>query len=299
MLEHTSHDPAWPKRAVILGAGGFIGRTLVPHLHESGVAVLALSSKEVDLAQPASVAELRSRLRAGDAVILLSAITRDRREDVTTFMKNVAIGGHTSLAVPTDAAQVIYVSSDAVYGDDSPNPVTEATPCSPSGLYGLAHLVRERMLGHALAGAGIPLAILRPTMLYGAGDTHGSYGPNRFFRTMRDSRVITLFGEGEELRDYVYVEDFARLIIECLMRRSRGVLNVATGESTSFRDVAQLVATLAGDPVVLASQPRRVRLTHRRYDTAALAKAFSSMTFTPLGAGLARTWSEMMVSPVS
>jgi nucleoside-diphosphate-sugar epimerase len=296
MLEHINQEPLPPRRVVVLGAGGFIGKTLVRHLREAGMTVLGLSSSDVDLSQSASVAELRSRLGAGDAVVLLSAITRDRGEDVTTFMTNVAIGGHVSRSIPPGSAQVICVSSDAVYGDEAANPVTEASPCSPSGLYGLSHLVRERLLEHVLRRVDVPLAILRPTMLYGPGDTHGSYGPNRFFRSVRDSRGIDLFGEGEELRDHVYVNDFARLVAECLVRRSRGVLNVATGESMSFREVARIVASLAGGGIELRSQPRSVPITHRYYDTSAIARAFPSMTFTRLDAGLLSTWSELAVS---
>ena len=81
--------------------------------------------------------------------------------------------------------------------------------------------------------------MLRPTLIYGAGDPHNGYGPNRFRRQAAKGEPITLFGEGEEKRDHVAVEDVARLAVRMLMHRSTGVLNAVTGSSTSFRDIAR------------------------------------------------------------
>ena len=64
------------------------------------------------------------------------------------------------------------------------------------------HLVREVMLRSALTA---PLAILRPTLLYGAADPHNGYGPNRFRRLAAAGQDIVLFGEGEEQRDHVLI----------------------------------------------------------------------------------------------
>src|SRR2546428_337223 len=85
-------------------------------------------------------------------------------------------------AGPAPAAQVVYVGTDAVYDDDT-NPVRESSPCQPSSFHGTMHLARERMLIETLRPARTPLAMLRPSLLYGPGDTHNGYGPNRFVRS--------------------------------------------------------------------------------------------------------------------
>ncbi len=72
--------------------------------------------------------------------------------------------------------------------------------------------------------------MLRPTLIYGAADPHNGYGPNRFCRLAAAGEEIVLFGEGEERRDHVAVEDVAEIAFRVLMRRSRGVLNLATGD---------------------------------------------------------------------
>jgi len=146
------------------------------------------------------------------------------------------------------------------------------------------HAARELMLKSEVKA---PLAILRPSLLYGANDPHNGYGPNRFRRLAAKDEPITLFGEGEESRDHVYIEDVARLAALTVMRRSRGVLNVATGVSTSFRDIAEMVVALAKNPAPIRSTPRQNPITHRHFDITECLKAFPQFHYTPLRDGLA------------
>src|SRR5437588_12027530 len=95
----------------------------------------------------------------------------------------------------TQCAHVVYISSDAVYADDA-NPVRETSCCDPSSFHGLMHLARERMLIPTLRKSQTPLLLLRPSLLFGARDTHDGYGPTRFLRTALADRTITLFGGG-------------------------------------------------------------------------------------------------------
>jgi nucleoside-diphosphate-sugar epimerase len=98
--------------------------------------------------------------------------------------------------------------------------------------------------------------------------------------------VIRLFGAGDETRDHVFIGDVVRLIGEVLQRRSRGLLNVASGHSVAFSDLAAQVAGLAGRPVRIESLPRTGPCTHRRFDRQALLAAFPSFVPTALDQGL-------------
>src|SRR5207248_3421831 len=140
---------------------------------------------------------------------------------------------------------------DAVYADDA-NPVTERSSCQPSSMHGMMHTARELMLKSELK---LRLAILRPSLLYGARDPHNGYGPNRFRRLAAKGEAITLFGEGEEKRDHVHIADVAALSSAVLHHRSTGTLNIATGKSTSFREVAEMVSAHAGGSVEIRATP--------------------------------------------
>jgi nucleoside-diphosphate-sugar epimerase len=145
------------------------------------------------------------------------------------------------------------------------------------------------MLLHALAPV-VPVALLRPTLVFGAGDTHNSYGPNRFMRAAIKDGTIPVFGAGEERRDHVFVDDVVRLVQAVIARRSAGVLNVVTGESISFGDLARQVAALAGG-VPVESTPRAAGpILHRHYDPTALFRAFPDFRFTPRAEALVSAW---------
>ncbi len=284
MITHRLPVPRAPERVVLFGAHGFIGKAIQARLQKEGVATLALASKEVDLTLPASVAQISGLLKPTDAVVMLSALTPDKGRDIATLMKNLAMMQNLCAALEkTGCAHFVYFSSDAVY-DNAVARVTEAVPVSPQDLYGTMHRTREIMAG----GIKAPLLVLRPTLVYGADDTHNAYGPNRFRRMAQKDGKITLFGGGEEMRDHVHVDDVATLTVRCLNHQSAGILNVATGISTSFRDVAALVARQFGKAVEIIETPRANPVTHRHYDVTGLIKAFPDLRFVLLQDGIVR-----------
>jgi nucleoside-diphosphate-sugar epimerase len=180
------------------------------------------------------------------------------------------------------------VSSDAVYAD-GPLPLSEASPAAPASLHGAMHLAREQML--LAASSDTPLAILRPTLVYGAGDPHNGYGPNKFRRQANRGETIVLFGEGEERRDHVDVDDIAEIVSRVVAHRSSGILNVATGTVASFRALADKAVALSPHKVEIKSSPRSGPMPHngyRPFDPAATRAAFPDFRYTAIDAGLAR-----------
>jgi nucleoside-diphosphate-sugar epimerase len=276
----------WP-RVVVLGSRGFVGRRTIEELQSAPGGpdeVLGIGSHEIDLTDPSSVEALKQRLREGDAIVFVSALTPDRGKDIRTMMRNLAMAEHVAAAVSAvKPSHVVYVSSDAVY-DDRAELVSETTACDPQSFHGMMHIVRERMLKSVLAG--VPYAILRPSLLYGADDTHNGYGPNRFFRTALKEGKIALFGAGEEQRDHVSVDDVARLIHAALSSRAEGVLNIATGQAWSFGDVARQIATRAGREVEIEEKPRGGPITHRHFDPTGTYRTFPEFKYTLLPDGL-------------
>ncbi len=287
MLEHSSPVRKAPGRVVIIGAGGFVGGAIGARLAADKVPVLALTRHELDLLKPEASTTLQRLLRAGDSVVFVSALAPTRNNAM--LIDNLRMGEAVCAALAAQpVAHVVYISSDAVYSDDA-NPVTERSCRQPSSLHGVMHLAREIMLSAALK---LPLAILRPTLIYGAKDPHNGYGPNRFRRLAAKGEAITLFGEGEEKRDHVHVDDVAALAGATLHHGSTGTLNIATGRSVSFREVAEMTAALSGRSVEIRGTPRQNPITHRHFDITDCLKAFPEFHYIPLRDGLARAAKE-------
>lgn len=288
-MEHKQLPPAEPARVVLLGARGFIGQALLRDLSKAGIATLAPASADLDLTAPDAATKLAGRLQPHDALVFLSALTPDKGRDIATSMRNLRMGEAVAAALQAQpVAHLVYLSSDAVYSFDS-GLVSEASPAAPVDLYGVMHRARELMLQQSFRG---PLAILRSTLVYGAADTHNSYGANRFRRMAQKDRKIPLGGQGEETRDHVLIDDVVALIREVLRHRSHGLLNLATGQSVTFDALARQVAALFSPAAEVIHTPRQSPITHRHFDSAVRRRAFPEFRFTPLAEGLKRVHDE-------
>lgn len=285
MLEHLNNSPVKPRRAVVIGAGGFVGGNIARRLTADGIDTLALTRRELDLMAADATDTLRGLLKPNDSVVMVSA--KAPAKNSAMMMDNLRMAEAVCRALEAvPVHHVLYISSDAVYADDA-HPVTEASALAPSTLHGMMHAARELMLKSSTKA---PFAALRPTLIYGPGDPHSGYGPNRFRRQAAKGEPISIFGEGEERRDHVFVEDVAALAALILSHRSQGALNAVTGIATSFHDIAQMIAKQFPNGRV-ASQPRpgpRPHLLHRHFDITNVHKAFPQFRFTALVDGLAR-----------
>jgi UDP-glucose 4-epimerase len=287
MLHHHNSSPVAPTRTIVLGSGGFIGGAILGKLEASGRAVGGLARKELDLLAAGAAERLAALLQPDDALVIVSA--RAPCKTPAMMLENIGMMAAACEAISKrPVAHLVYVSSDAVYAD-GPLPLTEASPAAPTSLHGAMHLAREQML--LSVSGSIPLAILRPTLVYGAGDPHNGYGPNRFRRQANRGETIVLFGDGEERRDHVDVADIAEIVALVLDHRSAGVLNIATGTVASFRALAEKAVTLAAKPVSIEGSPRNGPMPHngyRPFDPAATLAAFPGFRYTAIDAGLTR-----------
>ena len=270
-----------------MGAGGFVGRASADSLRVEGVNVVALSRKEVDLLAANGAKALAARLAPATTLIVTSALAPVKNTPM--LLDNLRMMAAVIEAVKTSpVAHLIYISSDAVY-TDSDEPMTEASPAEPASLHGVMHLAREVMLKNELAG--IPQLFVRPTLIFGPGDPHDGYGPNRFMRLARAGREIALFGEGEERRDHIFIEDVAEIVRRCVLHRATGILNAVSGTVTSFKEGAGLAAARFEPRVAVIGTPRVGAMPHggyRAFDARPLALRFPDFTPTVLESGLDR-----------
>ena len=279
MLQHIHTTPQKPARAVVLGAGGFIGGAITRRLQQAGLTTSTLGRPAFDLLAATA-------LHPTDTLVFVSA--KAPVKNPAMLLENLRMAEAACAALSRQpVAHVVYISSDAVY-KDSPAPLDESSCAEPGSLHGVMHLAREVMLRTVHAG---PLALIRPTLVHGLDDPHNGYGPNRFRRLAAEGKEIVLFGEGEERRDHVAVEDIAELALRIALHRSTGVVNATSGETVSFRALAEFCAAQFPSPVAVKGSPRSGPMPHNGYrpfaPSAALA-AFPDFRFTPWRDGLAR-----------
>ena len=287
MLTRHQPTPTNTPRVVVMGAGGFVGRATCTRLAADGADVVALTRKEVDLLAADAAPKLAAHLTPESTLVVTSALAPVKNTAMlldNLRMMQAVIAAVRSQPVP----HLLYVSSDAVYAD-SRAPMTEASPAEPGSLHGVMHLAREVMLKCDLPA--IPLALVRPTLIFGPGDPHNGYGPNRFMRLAQARQDITLFGEGEEQRDHIFITDVAEIIRRCVRHRATGVVNAVSGTVTSFRAIAEQAAARFEPRVKVLGSPRTGPMPHggyRAFDPALLRQLFPDFAPVSLATGLDR-----------
>ena len=287
MLTLNVSKPTQPERVVIMGAGGFVGRASFHKLQSDRVNALALTRQEVDLLAGGAQQKLATQLTPTTTLIVTSALAPVK--NTAMLLDNLRMMQAVIEAVKSKpVAHLIYVSSDAVYAD-SRKPMTESSPAEPGSLHGVMHLAREVMLKNELAS--IPQVFVRPTLIFGPGDPHNGYGPNRFMRLAQSGKDITLFGEGEERRDHIFIEDVAEIVRRCVLHRATGIVNAVSGKVTSFKEIAEMAAARFEPRVKVIGTPRVGAMPHsgyRAFDPSLLARLFPDLKLTTIPTGLDR-----------
>jgi nucleoside-diphosphate-sugar epimerase len=266
------------------------------NLELHGDRVVALGRAAIDLTASDAGPRLADLIGTEDVVVMAAGLTPDKGKNVATLMANLRMAEAVSLALErARPTQFIYISSDGVYDARFSSLLNETSTCEPADLYCLMHVGRERILAQSCQQAGVPFLVVRPCAIYGPGDTHNSYGPNRFVRTAFTDGKIILFGNGEERRHHVFVDDVAELLRGCISHGSTGVLNAVTGRAVSFAEVAEKIIQLSGRKVVVEKRPRVSPVTHRHFNTSALARDFPWFRANSLDDGLQKTLAQLSV----
>jgi len=254
-------------KILVTGGCGFIGSNLVPLLLLAGhhvrvldnfhvgtpktLAGLAVDLREGDIRDPATVAEAVAGI---DVVIHLAAqtgVVPSQQAPRQDFEIN-ARGTFNLLLASCDAEirRFIFASSNAPLGEVSQLPFDETCVARPLSPYGASKLAGEGYCTAFYGSYDLPTVVLRFANVYGPRSNHKESVVARFIRDLLGGYPLTIYGNGDQTRDLIYVGDLCAAIIRVLdAEQAVGqVLQIATGIETKIRDLAILVSTSLGRP---------------------------------------------------
>jgi UDP-glucose 4-epimerase len=265
----------------VTGGAGFIGSHVVDRLVEQGRRVIVvddLSSgaaanlqprvdlEQLDLAGPEAVGRI-ARLRPSAVVhcAAQASVTASFRDPARDAAVNV-IGGLNALrgALEGGGTRFVYVTTGgALYGHAAALPSAESDPIAPLSPYGLSKWIMERYLA-ILAGDRLSWIALRLGNVYGPRQrSDGEAGVVAIFADqMRRGGPVTIEGDGEQTRDFVFVADVRDAIVRALDHGETDSLNIGTGRATSINELFRSLAAIAGydaAPTHVAARPGDVR----------------------------------------
>jgi nucleoside-diphosphate-sugar epimerase len=150
----------------------------------------------------------------------------------------------------TGVKKVVFPSSSSVYGNTS-LPQSENTSTTPTNLYGIAKLACENIA--RLYSDVVPSVGLRIFAGYGPGETHkGEIASviTMFMKSIAANSRPIIFGDGTQSRDFVYIDDIVEAALKSIENNFAGVVNVGSGESHTFNEIANLINYLLGKNIV-------------------------------------------------
>ena len=205
---------------------------------------VGFSSTDTNLLLEEGILKLKNQLTKGDTVFFVSALAPCKDEEMYT--KNILMVNNFFRSIEFKKLKhIIYISSDAVYGDSN-DLISENNKKNTDNFHAKMHVEREKLITSYCHNKDINLTIVRPTLVYGPGDTHNGYGPNKFIRDINSKKNIILFGKGEEKRDHIYISDLVKIIIKILEKNIYGSYTLATGKVVSFYEIAKIVCNVKG-----------------------------------------------------
>ena len=240
---------------LVTGAGGFVGRALLPHLRASGFEVRSHARSQGDL----SVA-LPACDGVGHVVHLAGkTFVPDSWEDPARFYRdNTMSTAHVLDYCRQTGARLVYVSA-YVYGIPQQLPIPETHPLDPSSPYAHSKILAEDLVRFYQRQFGVAATIIRPFNLYGPGQGPRFLIPSIVRQALDPALSTITLASLTPRRDYLHVTDFVSLVVAVVRAAPGGVYNAGSGESIAVADLADLVRELA-----LTSKPIRTSGEDRR-----------------------------------
>ncbi|HEU4723926.1 MAG TPA: NAD-dependent epimerase/dehydratase family protein [Candidatus Eisenbacteria bacterium] len=305
-------------RALVTGAAGFIGSTLVDALLDAGAEVIGLDAFTANYDAARKRANLEGALRRpgfrlveGDLrhaplapllegtthVVHLAALPGVRAswgEAFRDYAEHNVVGTQRLLEAARASSgleRLVAASSSSVYGMPRTFPTPEEEPPRPLSPYGVTKVATESLLQAYRASFGVPAVALRYFTVYGPRQ-RPDMGIHRFFEAAREGRPVTIYGDGGQTRDFTFVDDAVRATIAAMTSAApEAAYNVGGGHRVTLGGLLDSIAEVAGLPV--ARRHIDAQAGDPRDTSADTARARRDLGYAPATAlldGLRRQW---------
>jgi len=235
---------------VVFGAAGGIGRRLramLPSDRET-IAVDRHLHPGYDAAEPEDLQRLAALLPSRVVAVNVAGVVSTAGDPATRaalVRSNVQAPALIVSALAGRLEHVVHLSSVSVYGPTRANPISEEHPLAPDTAYGVSKHAGERLVQLGCAAAGVPLTVIRATQLFGLASAHDTL-PHTLTRRLRagDSPMLTI--DPATRRDYLHVDDLARLVARAALQPVAGVFNAGSGAGVALGELFAAAYEAAG-----------------------------------------------------
>jgi UDP-glucose 4-epimerase len=277
-------------KILITGGAGYIGSFIVEELVGRGyeAIVFDISVKDSikkdnvkyirgDIFDTRSVEDVLAECDAVIHVVGLPHVQKAQKNPMLSFKLNVESVQYVLEAMRrNDVKKIVLPSSAAVYGSIEKIPVKEDYELKPNTIYGHHKLIAEEITKSYRENYGIKYTILRLFNVYGGPQSQGVL--NIFIEKAKLGEPIIIYG-GNQLRDFVYVKDVAKILVDSLKNEDakNEIINVGSGKGKTINEVAEIVKEFFSNLEIIGEEP-----SEKEYDSVAdITKLKRIYGFTP------------------
>jgi len=194
--------------------------------------------------------------------------------------------------------RLVYSSSGAIFGEARYLPIDEDHPLHPESPYAVSKMAAEKYALAFYKVYGVPTTAVRYFNIYGPRQDTSEYANaiSIFLSKFKEGKPITIFGDGEQTRDFIFVEDVvtANILAATQPAAAGETFNIATGQATSINQIADFIKQISGreSPVIYAD-PRAGEVRDSRANIEKARKILGYSPQTNLKEGLLLTWNEL------
>lgn len=258
---------------IVTGGSGFLGKHLCRRLRAEGhqvknIDLVPSSEGETTIADIRDLAAMQTHIRDADVVFHLAALIEagESVKDPQRFIDS-NISGTVNVLEAMRAhgvKAIVFSSSAAIYGEPVRTPILEDDRTLPINPYGMTKLAMEGLMASYVASYGMTGVGLRYFNLYGPEECHQpeTHAIPRFIRQIEEEQEVTVWGEGEHLRDFIHVRDVVDAHVRCLQLivdqpHRYHYFNLSTNTPTAVRDVIGMLEELMGKKAHITHFPPR------------------------------------------
>ncbi|MFD2118070.1 NAD-dependent epimerase/dehydratase family protein [Paenibacillus yanchengensis] len=296
-------------KVLITGGYGFIGSHVAERFYKEGNEVfiidnLSASRKEnVDFKHKSYMLSIEDekcseifRFNKFDIVVHAAALTNTPSDFPHKSIKEVQsnISGLVNMLTLSKKHHVkkfIYLSSASVYGNQEHISLHEQLDCSPDTSYGISKLSGEMYCKEWSDIHELSTLTLRLSNVYGPKQSSKRGVIGRYFHQALRNQELVIYGDGEQTRDFIYVEDVAYAVYRASNSNEEGIYNVSTNVATSINELAAMFQRLMPVSSSIQNKPSKEEdINHIVLDNAKFMKDFDWSPLYSLEEGLQRTF---------
>lgn len=273
---------------IVLGNTGFIGKNLENYLLRKKKNVKGFASKKINLLIKAKALKLSKFINSKTIIFFLSFNKNQKNATAEDLQKNLLLTKNfLEVLNKNKPKSVLFFSSQSIYGENTNNTnTTEKTLPDPTSFYGIAKYTAERMMTKYCLEKKIPLIIVRIPRVYGLGDDVNNYGPMKFTDFFKKKKTLTLWGDGSEKRDYLYIGDLNEILLKLIKKNFTGLVNICSGTAHSFLQIIKYIESLTKQRYKLKKKRRSRPKVDHIMNNKFLKQIIGDYKFTSLKSGL-------------